>query len=51
MKASGVKEMKSLRFSNAINLVRATISGGLEQLRSLDSVAAMRGKSKSEILS
>ena len=47
----GVKDIrtKSLRSNNSINVVRATIEG-LEKLRNLNTVAAMRGKKIAEIL-
>ena len=47
----GIKDIrtKSLRSNNSINVVRATLSG-LEKLRSLSTIAAMRGKTGSEIL-
>ena len=47
----GIKDIRSkaLRSNNPCNVVRATIDG-LKQLRSLDEVAAVRGKSAEEIL-
>ncbi len=47
----GVKDIrtKSLRSNNSINVVRATMDG-LLKLRSLNTVAKMRGKSAEEIL-
>ncbi len=48
----GIKDIrtKSIKSNNSINVVRATLNG-LEKLRSLETVAAMRGKTKAEILS
>ena len=47
----GIKDIRSkaLRSNNPCNVVRATIDG-LKQLRSLEEVAAVRGKSAEEIL-
>ncbi|MBQ2963430.1 MAG: 30S ribosomal protein S5 [Clostridia bacterium] len=47
----GIKDIRSkaLRSNNPCNVVRATIDG-LKQLRSLDEIAAVRGKSAEEIL-
>jgi len=47
----GIKDIRSkaLRSNNPCNVVRATIDG-LSQLRNLDEVAAVRGKSAKEIL-
>lgn len=47
----GIKDIRSkaLRSNNPINVVRATIDG-LSQLRNVDEVAAIRGKSAKEIL-
>ena len=47
----GIKDIRSkaLRSNNPCNVVRATIDG-LKQLRSLEEVAAVRGKSADEIL-
>ena len=47
----GIKDIrtKSIKSNNSINVVRATLDG-LEKLRSLETVVAMRGKLKSEIL-
>ena len=47
----GIKDIrtKALRSNNPCNVVRATIDG-LKQLRSLEEVAAVRGKSAEEIL-
>lgn len=47
----GIKDIrtKSIKSNNSINVVRATLDG-LEKLRSLETVAAMRGKVKAEIL-
>ena len=47
----GIKDIRSkaLRSTNPCNVVRATIDG-LKQLRSLEEVAAVRGKSAEEIL-
>ena len=47
----GIKDIrtKSIKSNNSINVVRATLDG-LEKLRSLETVAAMRGKTKAEIL-
>lgn len=47
----GIKDIrtKSIRSNNSINVVRATLDG-LLKLRSLETVAAMRGKTKAEIL-
>ena len=47
----GIKDIRSkaLRSTNPCNVVRATLNG-LQQLRNLDEVAAIRGKSASEIL-
>ena len=47
----GIKDIRSkaLRSNNPCNVVRATLNG-LQQLRNLDEVAAIRGKSASEIL-
>ncbi len=48
----GIKDIrtKSIKSNNSINVVRATLDG-LKKLRSLETVAAMRGKTKAEILS
>lgn len=47
----GIKDIrtKSIKSNNSINVVRATLDG-LMKLRSLETVAAMRGKTKAEIL-
>ena len=47
----GIRDVraKSLRSNNPCNVVRATIDG-LKQLRSIEEVAAVRGKSAEEIL-
>lgn len=47
----GIKDIRSkaLRSNNPCNVVRATING-LAQLRNVDEVAAVRGKSAKEIL-
>lgn len=47
----GIKDIRSkaLRSNNPCNVVRATING-LSQLRNLDEVAAVRGKSAKEII-
>ena len=47
----GIKDIRSkaLRSNNPCNVVRATIDG-LKQLRSIEEVAAVRGKSAEEIL-
>ena len=47
----GIKDIRSkaLRSNNPCNVVRATIDG-LKQLRNVDEVAAIRGKSAEEIL-
>ena len=47
----GIKDIRSkaLRSNNPCNVVRATIDG-LSQLRNLDEVAAVRGKSAKEII-
>ncbi len=47
----GIKDIrtKSIKSNNSINVVRATLDG-LTKLRSLETVAAMRGKTKAEIL-
>ena len=47
----GIKDIRSkaLRSNNPCNVVRATIEG-LSQLRNLDEVAAVRGKSAKEII-
>ncbi len=47
----GIKDIRSkaLRSNNPCNVVRATIDG-LSQLRNVDEVAAVRGKSVNEIL-
>lgn len=47
----GIKDIrtKSIRSNNSINVVRATLDG-LLKLRNLETVAAVRGKSKAEIL-
>jgi len=47
----GIKDIRSkaLRSNNPCNVVRATLNG-LQQLRNLDEVAAIRGKTASEIL-
>ena len=47
----GIKAIRSkaLRSNNPCNVVRATLNG-LQQLRNLDEVAAIRGKTASEIL-
>ena len=47
----GVKDIrtKSIKSNNSINVVRATLEG-LKKLRSLETVAAMRGKTRAEIL-
>jgi small subunit ribosomal protein S5 len=47
----GIKDIrtKALRSNNPCNVVRATIDG-LKQLRTIEEVSAIRGKSASEIL-
>ena len=47
----GIKDIrtKALRSNNPCNVVRATIAG-LKQLRTIEEVSAIRGKSASEIL-
>ena len=47
----GIKDIRSkaLRSNNPCNVVRATLNG-LAQLRNVDEVAAVRGKSAKEIL-
>ncbi len=47
----GIKDIRTkvLRSNNSCNVVRATVQG-LSQLRSLEEVAAVRGKSPKEIL-
>lgn len=47
----GIKDIrtKSLRSNNPVNVVRATVQG-LESLRSLEQVAAIRSKTEKEIL-
>jgi small subunit ribosomal protein S5 len=47
----GIKDIRSkaLRSNNPCNVVRATLNG-LQQLRTVDEVAAIRGKTASEIL-
>ena len=47
----GIKDIrtKSIRSNNSINVVRATLDG-LLKLRGLETVAAVRGKTKAEIL-
>ena len=47
----GIKDIraKALRSNNPCNVVRATLDG-LAQLRNVDEVAAIRGKSEKEIL-
>ncbi len=47
----GIKDIRTkvLRSNNSCNVVRATVQG-LSQLRSLEEVAAIRGKSPKEIL-
>ena len=47
----GIKDIRSkaLRSNNPCNVVRATLNG-LQQLRNVDEVAAIRGKTASEIL-
>lgn len=47
----GIKDIrtKALRSNNPINVVRATLSG-LSKVRSLEEVAAMRGKTVREVL-
>lgn len=51
MEAAGITDIrtKSLRSNNPNNVVTATING-LKSLRSLDEVAAMRGKTAKEII-
>ncbi len=51
LELAGIKDVlaKSLGSSNAINMVRATMNG-LENLKRVEDVAAMRGKSVEEIL-
>ena len=51
MEASGIVDVraKALRSNNPCNVVRATIAG-LAQLRTLEQVAALRGKSADSIL-
>ena len=51
VEACGIKDIrtKALRSNNPCNVVRATING-LNALRSVEEVAAIRGKSVSEIL-
>ncbi|MBQ7546240.1 MAG: 30S ribosomal protein S5, partial [Clostridia bacterium] len=47
----GIKDIRSkaLRSNNPCNVVRATLNG-LQQLRNVEEVAAIRGKTASEIL-
>ena len=51
LEAVGIKDIRSkaLRSNNPCNVVRATIDG-LSKLRTVDEVAAVRGKSAKEIL-
>ena len=51
LEAAGIKDIvtKSIGSNNKINMVRATLAG-LQQLRSAEQVAAMRGKSVEELL-
>ena len=51
LEAVGIKDVltKSLRTSNPCNVVYATLEG-LKQLRTLDEVAALRGKTTAEIM-
>ena len=51
LEAVGIKDIRSkaLRSNNPCNVVRATIDG-LSKLRTVDEVAAIRGKSAKEIL-
>jgi small subunit ribosomal protein S5 len=48
---AGIKDIRSkaLRSNNPCNVVRATING-LAQLRSVETVAATRGKSVKEVI-
>ena len=51
VESAGIKDVrtKALRSNNPINVVRATFDG-LSKLRTVDEVAAIRGKSAKEIL-
>lgn len=51
VEAAGIKDIrtKALRSNNPCNVVRATMSG-LSQLRTVEEVAATRGKAAKEIL-
>ncbi|MBR0414693.1 MAG: 30S ribosomal protein S5 [Clostridia bacterium] len=51
VESAGIKDIrtKALRSNNPINVVRATFDG-LSKLRTVDEVAAIRGKSAKEIL-
>ena len=51
VESAGIKDIrtKALRSNNPINVVRATFDG-LSKLRTIDEVAAIRGKSAKEIL-
>ncbi|MCH4239380.1 MAG: 30S ribosomal protein S5 [Oscillospiraceae bacterium] len=51
IEAAGIRDIrtKALRSNNPCNVVRATIAG-LQQLRTAEQVAALRGRSVSEIL-
>ena len=51
VESAGIKDIrtKALRSNNPINVVRATFDG-LEKLRTVEEVAAIRGKSAKEIL-
>ncbi len=51
VETAGIKDIRSkaLRSNNPCNVVRATING-LSQLRNVDEVAAIRGKTAKEIL-
>ena len=51
LEAAGIKDIvtKSIGSNNKINMVRATLAG-LQQLRSAEQVAAMRGKTVEELL-
>ena len=51
LEAAGIKDIvtKSIGSNNKINMVRATLAG-LEQLRSAEQVAKLRGKTVEEIL-
>ena len=51
VESAGIKDIrtKALRSNNPINVVRATFDG-LSKLRTVEEVAAIRGKSAKEIL-